>query len=294
MSDLEPGRRAKKRKDRQEGGEDSSEAGGEAGRKHENARMVKQVELLRSKFFVLQEALVRSGVVNLEELGGPLSDISPLEIQRTPGATRSIFAFAGMATQLSMPPMEFFRALSSAQQAGKPMNFFYAKDFYQCWYQRGLLGLTTDVPGTAKYLGDLLAPDNRSIVTLGMSAGGFASILFGVLLNAQRIVAFGPQTALDRRVFKRFRSTDSRQKDVDLDGPYMDLREVLTAAGPSFTGRIEIHYGANNETDHTAAQHLAGLPQVTLIEHGNSEHAIARALRDSGELGDILADILKE
>ncbi|MCW5736186.1 MAG: hypothetical protein KIS73_18800 [Enhydrobacter sp.] len=243
-----------------------------------------QVELLRTKFFVLQEAFVRSQSVDLTELGGPLSEISPLEYARVQDARLNLLVFAGMATRLSMPSAEFFGTFS--RRGHDDISIFYAKDFYQCWYQRGLLGLSTDVPGTVDYLRNLLGAGADRAVTFGTSAGGFAAILFGVLLGARKVVAFGPQTRLDRRVYKRFRTVDSRKRDVELDSDFLDLRAVIERS--QFGGTIEVHYGIDNMVDREAAEHLGGLPGVELIGHPHDGHQLARIMRDDGSLDRVI------
>jgi hypothetical protein len=263
-------RRRKRRELRDAGGGDDS---------------AKQIELLRTKLFTIQEALIRSGVVDLSELNGPLSSISPLETRLVEGADVTLVVFAGMATRVSMPAAEFFGIFSKRADA---INIVYAKDFMQCWYQRGLLGLSHDVPSTATYLKTFLARSKR-IVTLGTSSGGFAAILFGVLMGAERVIAFGPQTQLDRRVYKRFKSTDSRLRDMEADPQYMDLRTVLE--NHPYDGRIEVHYAADSDTDKPAADHIASFPAVKLFGYESGEHAIARVLRDNGTLSGILDSI---
>lgn len=247
-------------------------------------RQQKQIELLRSKVFALQQVLIRANPLDLTEFGGPLSELSPIEIKRVANPTDGwLVVFGGMNTSLSMPSTEFFNTID---RLDLPMNVVYVKDFWQCWYQKGLLGLTKDVPDTARYLRDL-AGEGARIATLGTSSGAFAAILFGVLLGADRAIAFGPQTRVDESIYARFKATDSRLSDLALDSPFMDLRSVLQTH--AFSGTIEVHYGGRNRVDKAEAMHLSGIPSVELHEHDTTLHPVARMLRDEGRLDAVLA-----
>jgi hypothetical protein len=140
-------------------------------------RLREQNELLRTKLFQLQRALIASGTLpGHAEVGHPLAEVVPEE-RRLRGSSRITLAFGGMNQSLSMPPVEFLRSLI---ERGTDVIFY--KDFNQCWYQRGLLGVSEDVPSTLAHIRCVL--DERPpgpLQCVGTSAGGFAAILFGVV-----------------------------------------------------------------------------------------------------------------
>ncbi len=104
-------------------------------------RLREQNELLRTKLFQLQRALIASGTLHGHaEVGHLLAEVVPEE-RRLRGSSRITLTFGGMNQSLSMPPVEFLRSLI---ERGTDVIFY--KDFNQCWYHRGLLGVSEDVP----------------------------------------------------------------------------------------------------------------------------------------------------
>ena len=171
------------------------------------ARQRKHIELLRNKFFYMQEAIIEQHKNNILELN---KNISPVEMEDN-RAKVTIIAFSGMLTSLAMPKAEFFRSLHGADNA----NIIFLKDFKQIWYQNGLLGLTSDVEETVHYLRTIIPNTTEKIVTLGTSSGGFAAILFGSLLEAEASISFSPQTFLDKEEFRHFKSLESKWSDIE-------------------------------------------------------------------------------
>jgi len=73
----------------------------------------------------------------------------------------------------------------------------FVRDVYKQWY---LGGVNEDVNSIEKLVSRLieLTSGMQHVTTIGSSAGGYASILFGHYLNAEFIFAFSPQVDLNR------------------------------------------------------------------------------------------------
>jgi len=245
-------------------------------------RLRDENELLRAKLFALNRALIATGVLKPAVFGSPAAEAVPEE-RLLNGQARVVLAFGGMASHLQMPPAEFGRTFAERRS-----DVIFFKDFQQCWYQQGLLGLTTDVPSTAQYIRDTVAAHGwQQVTTVGTSAGGYAAILFGALIGAARIVAFSPQTLVGPQAFRRFASTDSRKGDIDLKGRYLDLAKVLEETG--FAGMIDIYFGLQNKMDVLAAEWLQRFPNVKLHGVATATHNSAQKLREEGRFGEAFA-----
>jgi hypothetical protein len=245
-------------------------------------RLKLDAELLRTKVFQLHRALIAIGTLKSTTLGAPEGDVVPEEML-IGGHEQVMLAFGGMASRLQMPPAEFGRTFADRQA-----DLIFYKDLQQCWYQRGLLGMTDDVPGTAEHIRRRVAEYGwKRIFTVGTSAGGYAAILFGALVGASRIVAFSPQTLVGPKVFRRFASTDSRQTDIDIKGRFLDLAKVLEETG--FAGRIDLFYGTRNAMDVLAAEWLQRFPCVTLHPVDTASHNSAQKARDEGRFSEIFS-----
>lgn len=249
-------------------------------------RQNRQIEQLRRKIFVLQGALLRTRGLVACEIDDPLSSIFPIEKRFVADAGQTVISFAGMLTKLGMPPGEFLRSFLSME---KPVNVLFVKDFYQCWYQKGLIGLSGGVEDTVRVLSDELV-GKGDVATIGTSAGGFGALLFGVLLNCSKIVAFGAQTAITPRIFKEFKSVDSRKIEIDFNSRFADIAKLL--AEVDFRGEIHLHFAEGHRTDREAAERLAHFKAVCLHPHPTNNHNIAAWLKKEARLDKVLASAL--
>lgn len=74
-------------------------------------------------------------------------------------------------------------------------KYFYL-DGSQSFYINGIPGITNSIDETKNYLLNKIK-NYEKVCFIGNSAGGYASILFGSLLNINYVIAFIPQTDLN-------------------------------------------------------------------------------------------------
>lgn len=276
--------------DRPEGGEIAAPAPGEA-----LAERLAQIEarlarhergfaILNRKLHSLHETLLRLNAREAPpDVNDPLAANYPIERRLRAPEDPSILAFAGQALIPGMPRHEFWSMLDP-----RPANVFLIKDFLQCAYQQGLLGLSHDVPSTVEVLRAQLPAGQRRLVTMGSSAGGFAAILFGVLMGAERIVAFGPQTIITAKIFAHYDNQQSTFGDVVRNGrDWLDLAAVLRA-NPGFGGRIRLYYAQDYEMHRVAAARFRDFDCVELVPVPGKTHGVARAMLRDGSFGAAL------
>ncbi|MGR8933587.1 MAG: hypothetical protein ACU837_04265 [Gammaproteobacteria bacterium] len=245
----------------------------------------KQIELLRHKVFVLQEALIRNSGLSVCDLNHPLSSIIPIERRFFSNVNKTVIVFGGMLTRLGMPPAEFLKTFID-----KKINVLFIKDFKQCWYQQGLLGISDNIEMTIDAIKTHLPSNQKNIYTVGTSSGGFAAILFGALMNVDKAIAFGPQTKITEEVYEKFKSIDSRKDEIDLTNKFFDLGQLLEET--KYAGQIYLHYAADNEKDKEAAAHIAHLKCVHTYAHPTDNHNIARWLKKKDILNSVLEEFL--
>ncbi|HEV7527161.1 MAG TPA: hypothetical protein VGP92_19555 [Acidimicrobiia bacterium] len=207
----------------------------------------------------------------------------------------AIIAFGGLWMRMGgLPPFEFFGQLD-----GVPSGLVFVRDLEQSWYQLGIRGAADDIRASAKWLSDLLETHGiQRTICVGCSAGGFAAIVFGSLIGAAEIHAFGAQTTIDR--WGLWRAHDTRwnkylkpmRKRLGARQPIFDARSVLSTDAPN--PDIYVHWGTDEKRDGHHALRLDGLPNVTLVPHSGVGHGdLTRALRDSGELRRLLLQSLE-
>jgi tetratricopeptide (TPR) repeat protein len=246
----------------------------------------RKIEALENKLFLLNDkinsihgALNSCDVFDMKNIDDTSSRMLPVEIINK-NSTKTLIAFGGMAQGLSMPPKEFFKSL-----VHKNINIVFVKDFKQCWYQKGLLGKTNDIESSIEYLKNIIPKTTEKLTALGASAGGFAAIRFGVALNADRIIAFSPQTLVDKETARVF--SKSCLRDMVFDNFDLDLKEVLGKYNPKM--KIEIYYAAKNNRDKEAADHIKDYTKEFSYE--TDTHLLAAYLKENGKLEEILDSI---
>lgn len=242
-----------------------------------------QLELERRKTFALMSAAVNKLDLKVVDANSPFSSVAPIEYMDGKSEL-TIVAFSGLNLKLSMPVPEFFQ--TSAKYGH---STYFVKDHAQAWYQRGLLGLSHDVPSTCDVLAQVLPREKNDLRCFGTSAGGFAAIMFGAFLKASKIVAFSPQTLLTKHAVERFKAQDTRMSEV-LEGDYLDLLPIVREHPES---EIHIHYGTGHKGDCRDAERLGRLPNVILHPHDFEGHDLGNWLKRKNMLDVALAPVFE-
>jgi len=205
-------------------------------------------------------------------------------------------AFGGLAMRVGMiPPFEFFNIMSSSA----PVKKIFVRDHHQAWYHRGVRGVAADIDGVRDALQrtiDELHPDR--VVTLGTSAGGYAALLFGRLLEVSEAHAFSPQTFIDPVLRERYgdrrwaKPLAALMASGRYQSRYGDLAELFEVT-PCERTRFVIHHGRGDELGSVHAQRLASRsPHVEARGYDIEDKQVVQYLRARGELELLLRDIL--
>lgn len=259
-------------------------------------RMALDIRLLQRKQFHQRERmlLLQQG---LNQLAGAMADhpgldypedLKPISFLAGSRSDVLFLSFGGVRMGAGIPPAEFHASLS-----GRDLPGYFIKDFRQSWYQEGLLGLSQDIAGTEAVLRALIERHSpRHVVTLGVSAGGYAAILFGALLGVDRVAAFSPQIDVDNQVLKLYSGYDTpppKQFQAGVRTP--PLRRFLRQQ-PKLP-EISVYYGGEHAFDSSNARALDGIEQVKLKPlAGVAVHPVTVELRRTGELARILDELV--
>ncbi len=215
-----------------------------------------------------------------------LNSSKPIAVDLSFNSPNMLIACGGIYGAMGIPPFEFFQATKFL-----PINKIYLRDPFQCWYHYGLPGIADDLSGIAQYLNSIL--DSHGInkcVLIGNSMGGFAAILFGILLNAQVVHAFSPQTFIDQ--FSRWRFSDRRwQKQINKiyllkSKKILNLKKKL--AKKNYDGIFNIYYSLADPLDVIHAKQVEKCKNIQLYSYQTGGHNLIKSLRDAGELSDLI------
>ena len=226
-----------------------------------------------------------------------------------PGAPL-VIAF-GFVSWTSRPAFDFYGRLRKLEQvSGQPLNKILVRDSGNAWYHRQIAGLGNHVDETAQALRELvrrIAPSQ--VTTLGQSMGAYAAVMYGLLLDAQQIVAFGPLSFLDvqqARLYHELRwlpVMESLAQDPPLSG-YYDLAALCRARATEHT-QLHLLFGTRPDAansgasasesvnlDAMHAQRLAAFGRCTLHPFPQSGHAVVQHLIDTKRINGLLASCI--
>jgi hypothetical protein len=201
-----------------------------------------------------------------------------------------LVAFGGIGGGFGrLPVFEFF---NSASTFGVKKAF--VRDLHRSWYHRGVPELGEGIDAVGAGLGRLIADSGVDrTVAVGNSAGGYAALLFGQLLDLSEVHAFSPQTFVDpdlRRELGEWRwqePLDALYDSGRFDPRYGDLRMVMSDTGGSTP--FYVYYDTDHSLDVVHAERLAEVDRVSLQTYDGAGHGtLVQALRDSGELQELL------
>ena len=144
--------------------------------------------------------------------------MSNCELKIVTNSKNLICSFGGMQLQMGgILPFEFLRYLSNVY---KDVDLFFYTDKFQCWYNRGIHGITNNADETVQYLDKLIKSGNyENVIFIGTSAGGYASILFGSLCKSvNHVIAFIPQTIVNNVTYSNLKNIINKKTNYILYG----------------------------------------------------------------------------
>ena len=204
-----------------------------------------------------------------------------------------ILAFGGINGGLHMPPFEFFNTLK-----GIPSKKIFVRDLRQCWYHQGIPGYGNTISQLQLQLFELIKDSEaKRVIALGASSGGYAALLFGLLLQLDEVHAFSPKTNINPVI--RFLNRDLRYRRRGLallcspraQRKFFDIAPLLRQQSQPID--IHLHFGDQHRSDTHHAQRIAHDSRVHLHPYAYDKHLVAAHLRDQGLLKPIIQKALK-
>jgi predicted esterase YcpF (UPF0227 family) len=185
-----------------------------------------------------------------------------------------IICFGGFLLKMGgILPFEFLNYLSSIYQNECDLVFFI--DHKQCWYHKGIQGITSNIDETALYINSIIKDKYyKNIIFMGNSAGGYAAILFGSICNVSHVISFIPQTILENPI----------------DSNYSNLKDIINK-----TTKYTIYGNTNtNDTLHNIShcENIDCFTNVKLIKTNDVTLKIVKKMRDNGDIKRIIDNII--
>jgi len=213
-----------------------------------------------------------------------------------------IVTFSGQGNKNEIPKFIFYNFLKNYSNIDK----LYLRDITQHYYMTGLKNgkrkvERDDFKNTIDLIRKLTTIKNyKKIIALGVGSGGYASILYGNILNFHKIIAFSPQTVINHKkkeligdIYNAPRTCEwlsSKNEDNDDYQKALDLKNYIP-----FNTNIDIHYceNGNKGIDKKHAIYIDDDDKCNLYEHPGNTHRCVTQLRDNGKLKEIIDKELK-
>ena len=144
-------------------------------------------------------------------------------------------------------------------------RIIFVRDIHKQWYVTGINEKCSDVVTTVALL--RTKTDGDHVTTAGNSAGGYAAVLFGVLLRAERIFTFSGQWDITDAKYapyvERYKADFNRSR-------FYDLRTVLQDR--EVTAKIYYFWPDENEKDKYQAGLVKDIPEIRAFEFRSKKH----------------------
>lgn len=197
-----------------------------------------------------------------------------------------LVSFGGLALQVGFPIPEFKRILS-------PINLskIFVVDQYRCWYYR----IIDEVTKELQKLIDELKP--KRTIFFGVSAGGYASILFGTMLQVDHVMAFNTQSFLSPEMRIKYKDTRWPDQINDVYKYHKNLPLDLWKYDKKCKTFIELFYCENYYLYKTHSEVFNKRTKkfnIKMNPYKCKNSALAKNLKNSGELFNIFLKRIKK
>ncbi len=205
----------------------------------------------------------------------------------------TIVVFGGLYQRPGLPVFEFFKMLAPYEG-----NKVFVRDLNQCWYSKGLDKSNNLEEVLIELKAKLEAFNSKKVVFLGNSAGAYAALVFGTLLEIDHIIAFSPQTFLSKllRLLNREKRWGENIKKLYQNNPnpnyFLDLKAFFKKHSISKQQKAEVFFALNSKMDRRHYDRIKNVPglEFQLFDYGG--HALIKEMKQNGELTKYLDTVL--
>lgn len=214
-----------------------------------------------------------------------LTDFSGDCVVSKPGPDGKVaIVFTGLHDKVGKLANELFDRFLAASGIGA----IYLHDHRRMGFCTGVASLGPNATGTVAGLKSVITELGATQLTvIGISMGGYASLRFGLLLDADQILCFSGGTVALPADMKRV--GDPRVKIMARriersDAEFVEpVRDVLEASQSN--SNIQLYFAENMDVDKLQAEDLKDFPNVTLHPISNStQHGILTTVIGAGGL----------
>ena len=146
----------------------------------------------------------------------------------------------------------------------------FVRDIFKQWYLQGINHKLNSIEKVDDFFKNEIEGFDK-VITVGSSAGGFAAVLFGSFLNAERVLAFNAQFEVESLLSTSKETIDPilfRNKNTSLAN-YYDIKPLINEQVDVF-----YFYSINSIWDRKQYQHIKNVNAVKSIPFKTKHHGI--------------------
>ncbi len=199
-----------------------------------------------------------------------------------------VICFGGNGIPLPPGVFELRRPLEQ-----HPVHKIFLKDLNRAFFLKGIPGISRNVPETRSFLAGYLEKGRyRNVITMGLSAGSHAAIMFGIMLNADRVIGIGARTQITGPLTLSYPQIAELRARGEFDAQYDDLAEFLSRA-QNLTTEVHLFFSTDDDVDVAHARQLEGFSNVTLHGAPLGGHGMAiMNMFPGGKLDPHISDLI--
>ncbi len=188
-----------------------------------------------------------------------------------------IISFGGKSLKFGgILPFEFLNFLNTYFE--NIDKIFYI-DKSQINYHKGISSISSNIDETVLYLREKIK-DYDNVIFCGTSSGGYASILFGSLLNVNKVIAFIPQTILK-----------NKNNMSKYDEKYIDIKKYINNSTKYYIFGDTNVKDINDSHHISHCSHIEEFPNVIIFKKNRLSLV---EMKNSGELYSIFDKFINE
>jgi len=187
---------------------------------------------------------------------------------------------------------EWFRTIRNYEE---DYNFskLWIRDLSNAYWHGRYPELGTGVHILSKFIKEKIKESKaKKVMMLGLSMGGYGSILFGCLCDVDLVLSFSGQTYLPPERREKYKLY-SKWEDLDVNEEDIDLKKIFGRYNKMNKTIYKLFYGERNKKDKKFARHLSTERGVELFPVNTHRHNSVGISFKSGLVGKIIEEFLK-
>jgi hypothetical protein len=200
----------------------------------------------------------------------------PFYIQDFKNSDYLIIAFSGYAQNF-----EWFGTMRKYENDYK-FSKFWLRDVAKAYWHGKLPGINFGVIPLSNFINEKIEESkSQKVMTMGLSMGGYAALLFGCLCNVDLVLSFSGQTYLPEYRRKKYKLYE-KWEHIKINENHIDLRLLFNTYNKYNKTKYKLIYGEFYNPDKIYAERLKNERGVELIPVNSSRHNSVSAAMTQG------------